>query len=118
MSKIRTGQVADQQAWQAPTLLNSWVNYAGTFATVGYMKDTLGFVHLKGVIKTGTTTIGTVLFTLPAGYRPAEDSYYPGVVTTSGGSGTFQIAPNGNVIAIAANATFFSFGQTVFKAEA
>lgn len=54
------------QAWQAPTLLNSWVNFGGSFATVAYYRDAVGIVHLKGRMKTGT--VGTIAFTLPAGY--------------------------------------------------
>ena len=40
-----------QQEWVAPTLLNSWVNFGGDYEIAGYMVDSLGFVHLKGVVK-------------------------------------------------------------------
>ena len=53
--------------WIAPTLLNSWENYGGGYNNAGYMKDALGFVHLKGLIKNGN--IATI-FNLPSGYRP------------------------------------------------
>jgi len=53
-----------------PAFSNSWVNYdIAVFRAAAFCKDALGFVHLRGVIKTGT--VGTVAFTLPAGYRPA-----------------------------------------------
>lgn len=115
---VTAAKIETQQGWQAPTLLNSWVNYGSTYATAGYMKDSLGFVHLKGAIKSGTTTAGTVIFTLPAGYRPAQDNYYPGVSTTAGSAGSFQIKSSGDVTTIVVNSGFFSFGQLVFKAEA
>lgn len=53
--------------WIAPTLLNSWANYGGGYNNAGYMKDALGFVHLRGLIKNGN--IATI-FNLPSGYRP------------------------------------------------
>lgn len=55
-------------AWIAPTLINSWANFGSGFETAAYLKDPLGFVHLKGVITGGAST--TVAFVLPAGYRP------------------------------------------------
>lgn len=58
-------------AWTAPTLLNSWANFGSVFNPAGYRKDSNGFVHLRGLIKNGTTTAGTPIFALPAGYRPA-----------------------------------------------
>jgi hypothetical protein len=73
---------ATQQSWQAPTLLNSWVNYGSTLATAEYYKDSIGRVHLKGTVKNGVTTSGTTMFTLPAGYRPNALLIF----TTIGGS--------------------------------
>jgi hypothetical protein len=66
-----------QESVIAPTLLNSWVNYGSTFATAGYWKDSCGVVHIQGMIKSGTTTAGTVFFTLPSGYRPTADQIFP-----------------------------------------
>ena len=63
-----TAVPAGQQAWQAPTLLNGWTNYdATTWDPVGYMKDSLGFVHLRGFVKGGTISTGTIVFKLPVG---------------------------------------------------
>ena len=59
-----------QESWTAPTLLNSWVNFGSPFQTARYRKDASGIVHVQGLIKDGTATDGTTLFTLPAGYRP------------------------------------------------
>ena len=49
-------------AWTALTLLNPWATLAGS-VTVGYMKDPLGFVHLRGRATGGAN--GTPAFTLP-----------------------------------------------------
>lgn len=69
-------QVRWTPTWIAPTLLNSWANLGGAFETAGYLKDPLGFVHLKGVLQSGATN--TVGFVLPAGYRPGAKTSHPG----------------------------------------
>ena len=59
-----------QEDRQTPTLLNSWVNYGSGYESASYFKDKCGVVHLAGMVKSGTTTAETVIFTLPEGYRP------------------------------------------------
>jgi hypothetical protein len=68
---------------QAPVspvgLQNGWTNYstgAGAYALASYYKDPFGIVHLDGLIKNGTATAGTLLFTLPVGYRPIGTGIY------------------------------------------
>ena len=56
--------------WIPPTLLNGWENYGGAWVQAGYAKDDQGIVHVRGMIRNGTTLQDTVLFNLPAGYRP------------------------------------------------
>lgn len=56
-----------QEAWQTPTLLNGWAHLGAPWSPPGYFKDSLGFVHLRGVFQRGS---GQSLFVLPAGYRP------------------------------------------------
>jgi hypothetical protein len=55
-----------------PTLLNSWVNNSAADEPAQYIKGADGVVTLSGVIKDGTSTNATVLFTLPVGFRPAK----------------------------------------------
>jgi hypothetical protein len=59
------------EAWTFPSLNSSWVNYGAGFQTIRYRKTPDGTVHIQGLIAGGTTTGGTTVFTLPAGYRPA-----------------------------------------------
>ncbi|MCP3808740.1 hypothetical protein NLX78_15995 [Paenibacillus sp. Lou8.1] len=59
----------DNPAWLTPTLLNGWTNRATDISLVSYLKDSAGYVHVKGVVKPGT--FGTPVFQLPVGYRPA-----------------------------------------------
>lgn len=60
----------DQEAWKAPTLESNWSNYGGDYVESGYMKDTMGFVHIRGLIDCDGA--GDDIFTLPEGYRPAS----------------------------------------------
>lgn len=100
-----------QESWYAPVLQNGWVNYGIGYKNAGYIKDSLGFVHLTGLIKDGTTTPLTVLFTLPAGYRP---SY---ILIFSIVGGRVDIYTNGNVVVNPSTASFISFDGISFKAE-
>lgn len=55
--------------WTAVTVFsNSWINYGGAEQAAEYCKDGMGFVHLRGIIKSGT--VDSSAFTLPAGYVP------------------------------------------------
>ena len=54
----------------APTLLNSWTNFGSGTAPISFAKSLDGFVTVTGCITGGTTTVGTSLFVLPAGFLP------------------------------------------------
>ncbi len=60
----------------AATLQNGWTNVGGTFANAGFYVDATGHVHLVGMIQGGAAAAGTVLFTLPAGYRPTRSAEF------------------------------------------
>jgi len=58
-----------------PVFENLWTNYTASskFNVASFYKDHLGTVHLKGlVVVTSGTGVGTVMFTLPIGYRPEK----------------------------------------------
>jgi hypothetical protein len=77
----------------APTITTeAWTVLTGVCGanyncTTGYyMKDPLGFVHLKGYVTSTNTSPGTA-FTLPSGYRPAAAVTLSVYNSTNGGSG-------------------------------
>lgn len=72
---------------------NGWVNFGGSNASASYYKDPFGIVHLKGTVKSGT--INTVVFTLPAGYRPQEAEIF--AVSNNGAFGLVTVQPDGTV---------------------
>lgn len=73
-----------QEEFKPIDLLNNWVPENATMYHVpSYMKDELGFVHLRGIAIGGT---GAIVFQLPVGYRPSKGEYFGGPRTRSSGS--------------------------------
>jgi hypothetical protein len=65
---------------------------------VSYWKDPFGVVHLTGSVRDGLVSSDAAtypIFTLPAGYRPAQVQYQP-IVSTTGG----QISVPGGFIEV------------------
>jgi len=60
------------ETWHNFGLQNGWTQDAG-LATFAYQADAFGWVRMKGGIVAGTKTDGTVVASLPAGYRPVKD---------------------------------------------
>lgn len=115
-----TGTVTiPQEAWTDFTFANSWVNYGGGFQTAQYRKDAQGRVHLRGMIKDGTTTDATQICTaLPAGYRPSSTVLY-GVPYNNGAFSVVEIriSNSGNVTLFFATgtATYLSLNGISFS---
>lgn len=111
-----SGQITNP-AVTYPSLLNGWVNYSGAggaFERAGYYKDKNGNVFINGLVKSGTQ--GTVIFTLPVGYRPVGT-----IMFTSNSNGAFariDVFANGNVTATTAPSpgSWLSLGGLSFKA--
>jgi hypothetical protein len=113
---VTAAKMEVQQAWQAPSLLNSWVNYGSGFDTVGYMKDSLGFVHVRGFIKSGATAAGTIIFNLPVGYRPESSTYATCSASPGSTMAAVELNSSGDVKYVAGNNTYMGLGHIVFKA--
>lgn len=116
---IQDGQV-EVEDWTAPTLLNSWANFGIDHPPAGYMKTPDGTVHLRGLIRNGSSTTA-VMMTLPEGYRPvgAGSGTLFTVANASGqGHGRVDVAENGNVYQDSTNAstTWVSLSGISFKA--
>lgn len=99
VDKLKAG-APTQEAWNEvgavgkPAFENSWVNFGSTYATAAYMKDNLGFVHLKGTVRAGT--VNATIFTLPTGYRPDTTRTY--AVPSNALFGIIKIDTDGTVI--------------------
>lgn len=107
--------IIDSEAYIAPTLLNGWVNYGVGGATVGFFKDKFGIVHIKGLVKSGTTSTATVIFNLPGGYRPLEDQQFATV--SEGVFGDGRVMAGGDVVFDHGTNVWFSLNNISFRAE-
>lgn len=74
-----------------PALENGWT-YAGSGPVTAFFRDAVGGVHVKGRVTGGTSQV----FTLPAGYRPADTLQYP-VTDSTGGLARVTVFNDGRV---------------------
>jgi hypothetical protein len=61
--------------WTTATLTNSWVAYGAPYEAPAFYKDAMGWVHTRGVAKTGN--LNQCVFTYPTGYRPLNTHQFP-----------------------------------------
>ncbi|MDA0244687.1 MAG: hypothetical protein OT477_14810 [Chloroflexi bacterium] len=101
---VTVGAAGADSAWVTPTLLNSWVNYAGspTKSTAGYRLMPDGTVALKGVLKSGSSATA-VMFTLPTGYRPSETRRFAGAANSA--VGIIEVTTGGDVSFVVGGST-------------
>jgi hypothetical protein len=97
------------------SLESGWVEY-DTSSKPTYIKTEDGIVHVCGAIKGGQTKSGTVLFTLPKGFRPVANQIF-GVSSFNGstwGTGTALVNKNGEVQILAGYNRSFSLSGIAF----
>lgn len=105
----------EQEAWITPTLLNGWASEASH--PVKYMKDEMGFVHVKGIVN-GTTS-NTIVFNFMPGCRPTG---YPNFLKTNGAGEliveSLDFAGNVTIASLGLSVSWCSLDGITFKAEA
>jgi hypothetical protein len=104
-----------QETWTALTLINSWVSYGNGYANPAYRKNNFAEVELRGVIKSGVTTIGTVIATLPTGYRPQTSKSYS-VASYDGTNsvvGRISVGTDGTIMFYGGSNVFLSLDNIV-----
>lgn len=69
--KAYVDTLSAQSSWQTWSLQNGWTNYAYPYGGTNNYKKVGGIVFLRGLISSGTTATGTLILTLPSGYRPS-----------------------------------------------
>lgn len=97
-----------------PTLQNSWEVYPDGYGLPTYERCiTTGDVILSGQIRNGTATAGTLLFTLPAGYRPTRIERLQ--VYSTVGSNAVDVYPDGTVLTVNVGTAIVSFNGARFN---
>lgn len=116
--RLKTLEVEVRPDWRDAELKNGWLAYGNGFDNPGFYKTDNGLVSLRGVIASGTVTSGTVLFTLPAEYRPENANMFV-TVSNAGASdiiGRVDVMPNGDVVIQDGGNTFLSLDGVHFYA--
>lgn len=114
--KDKTDILTTPTTWAGVTYANSWVDYdSNNWYGVQYYKDALNIVHLRGLTKSGTTTSGTTMFTLPVGCRPARACLF--VVISNGAIGRVDLGTDGAMKTNGVGNSYVSFNNIHFLAE-
>lgn len=101
--------------WQDLTLQNSWVNYDAGFAPPQILQTPLGEIFMRGLIKNGTATGGTTLFTVPTWARSILRRIFP--IITANAFGFINFENNGNANVGGASNTFVSLDSLQYLAN-
>lgn len=116
VSVMHTFFPSSYTTWSNLTLTGGWVNYGAGFSTAQYTKSSDNIVTVKGMIKSGTITNGTVVGTLPAGYRPAKKLLLSGVSYDN--HVRIDVGPDGAITLQGnANSNWVSLDNITFYAE-
>lgn len=102
--------------WSNLSFSNSWSNYGSIYNTAQYTKMSDKVVHLRGLIKGGSTTYDTVIGTLPVGFRPKHRVLYTTVQNQNAYS-RLDILPDGQVRFMGSNNGWYSLSNVLFVAE-
>jgi hypothetical protein len=103
-----------QSPWVSPALLNGWVNYTQKWNYAGFAKDPLGWVHLRGLVSSGSGTV----FLLPVGCRPIAQVLTGGQTSPGGVQARIDVAATGEVTPGAGTSpVWLSLDNISFRAE-
>lgn len=101
-------------AWTAPSMVNGWVDYGAPWEGAAYRRVG-GVTYLRGLIRSGTATSQTVIFTLPAGFRSNTDQHV--VVASNGSWGVLNIYADGRVTCNTNSSGWTSLRNITFPAD-
>lgn len=107
-----------QSSYMRPIpMSNGWVNYGPPFPGAGYKVEN-GRLYAEGLVKNGTTGVGTIMGSLPGGARPATQKPFIGVSGDAGGTARVDVTTSGLIVAgLGVSAGFTSLEQIEFGVE-
>jgi hypothetical protein len=112
---VAAGRVGSESlttlTWTAPTLINGNANYGSGWQEAGYVKDHMGFVHLRGLVN---PVASTVMFVLPAGFRPANPQVFVAHTGEPHAVGRVDVAANGEVSFSSGNVDYITLSGITF----
>lgn len=120
---VSGGETAlEQEGWTTPVFQNGWSNYGSGYNVAGFFKDSLGVVHLRGLVKNaGIAAIpreqpNGVIFTLPEGYRPAGRELHPSITGPDwAGPARIDILTDGKVMVTFGHGSWVALDGITFR---
>jgi hypothetical protein len=107
-------QLRIQENFNNLSTINSWISTSGTFHLPGYAKNfSTREIVMRGEVGGGAA--GTVIGTLPAGYRPQKQYIFVCPSTTTQNYATVSVATNGNITHIAGYTTSIDLSAIRFS---
>lgn len=119
-SNVDMSSISSQEAWHTvgsagqPAYQNSWVSYGSGWNAARFYKDSLGVVHLSGLVKNGS--LGNTIFTLPVGYRPATQIMFSQI--DNGGVARVDVGAGGNITSFGSGNGYLTLDGITFRSEA
>jgi len=102
----------DQVPWYPVTFGTGWANYDAVNFQCEYLKDSMGFVHLRGLAQR-TSGSGATITTLPSGCRPLDTHHT--IALSAGAACEVDIDASGNVVLYGGTPTdYVSLDNVVF----
>lgn len=99
-----------------PTPANGWTHWAAGYDPRVVLHENIAIMN--GLIKPGTTTALTTLFTLPVGYRPSVNRFYNVSASNAGCNVEVQVLSSGIVRNTAAfTCTYISLDNIMFNVQ-
>jgi hypothetical protein len=84
---------------ESPPFQNGWGNIGGDYPPLAFCLTAAGFVEFEGTCDGGTD--GSVVFTLPEGYRPDQSQRFVAALSAGSDFMTLQVDPTGDVTVVA-----------------
>jgi len=110
------------RTWASCTPTNDWENYSVAGGSVTYAdaqftySSTSKIVKLRGLVRYGDATPGTIICVLPEKFRPATRQLFS-VATSGTTGGRVDVLPTGEVVAFSVNPAWVSLEQITFMAS-
>ena len=93
-----------------------WIAYNEEFGGPEFMKDSLGWVRMRGLIKGGASNPTLEVFRFPEGYRPLRRLCL-GVIRYNNAMGRIDIEPDGVLRVVWGSAHWIALDNICFQAH-
>lgn len=109
--------VGDATTGLGTAFAGTWVNFGASYIPAGFYRSG-GRVYLSGLVKSGV--VGTALFTLPVGYRPAPYGVVSGVdlilpIVSAGVLGVVTVSVGGLVTLASGSNVYVDLSSISFR---